>query len=344
MPGEHTAYPTAAGFDVVRRGYEPDQVDGHLHRVDTELRILGHDRDAAVDQAVQLQRELEAARVRTEKLRAQVRSLAVPPHDAQTMSERLRSMLHLAQDEVADMRARARDETDRLRSETEHEATQMLTSARAEADALLGEARRAAEQTRTAAREQADAVIGEANEDARLLHEEIERCRAATRAEQDAAGADLAAAATAAARDRAERGAEAERRRAEVEQDFTIAMDQRRSEALTQLHRDREAAHAEVTGMRATATAEARQLVAVARTQTAELLSVARDRLEQLAALRERIVGQLGSAAVELSRVRADLESEPAGIPHPAPAAEADRPSPSPRDRADDGGTATVRS
>jgi hypothetical protein len=40
---------------------DPQQVDAHLRRLDAEIRILVADRDAAVDQAAQLGRDLEEA-------------------------------------------------------------------------------------------------------------------------------------------------------------------------------------------------------------------------------------------------------------------------------------------
>ena len=107
MPAEPVAPPSDGVFTVGRRGYDPHQVDAHLRRLDAEIRILVADRDAAVDQAAQLGRDLEEARLRADRLRTQVRTMAARPSDVQGMSERMRTMLRLAEDEVADMLRRA---------------------------------------------------------------------------------------------------------------------------------------------------------------------------------------------------------------------------------------------
>ena len=48
----------AAGFAVVRRGYDPDGVEAYLRRLDVQLQILAADRDAAVEQSRQMGVEL----------------------------------------------------------------------------------------------------------------------------------------------------------------------------------------------------------------------------------------------------------------------------------------------
>lgn len=340
MSAEPTAYPTDAGFDVVRRGYEQEQVDGHLLRLDTELRILGHDRDAAVDQAAQLRRELEAARVRADNLRAQVRSLVGPPNDVQGMSERMRSMLHLAEDEVADMLARARDEAGRTRADAQREADTTLAEARSEADALLDDAR-----------SEGAALVDAAQQEAAQLHEETGRQRAEARAEQERVGAELAAAATAAAHDRAQRWADSEGRRREVEQDFAIAMDQRRAEALARLHQDRESAREEAARTREDASTEAQRHLEKTRARAAEMVATAQQEVEELRAVRRRILEQLDSAAAGLTRARAHL-GEPGTVasdtvaPDTAPpgTAPAQRRRPSPQARSEPRSPAATRS
>jgi len=101
MAGDAAAPLPPAGFEVVRRGYDQEQVEAHLRRLDAEMRILTTDRDAAVDQSAQLTRELDDSRARAERLRAQVRTLVSPQQSVQGMSERMRSMLRVAGDVVA---------------------------------------------------------------------------------------------------------------------------------------------------------------------------------------------------------------------------------------------------
>ena len=111
MAGDAAAPLPPAGFEVVRRGYDQEQVEAHLRRLDAEMRILTTDRDAAVDQSAQLTRELDDSRARAERLRAQVRTLVSPQQSVQGMSERMRSMLRMAEDEVAEMLQRANGRT-----------------------------------------------------------------------------------------------------------------------------------------------------------------------------------------------------------------------------------------
>ena len=60
--------PPPTGFEVVRRGYDQAQVEAHLRRLDADIRILSTDRDAALDQAEQLNRELDDSRARADRL------------------------------------------------------------------------------------------------------------------------------------------------------------------------------------------------------------------------------------------------------------------------------------
>ena len=141
MPADPVAPPSDGVFAVGRRGYDPHQVDAHLRRLDAEIRILVADRDAAVDQAAQLGRDLEEARLRADRLRTQVRTMAARPSDVQGMSERMRTMLRLAEDEVADMLRRADDEVARRLAEADRAAEQVVGAGRREADRIVFAAR-----------------------------------------------------------------------------------------------------------------------------------------------------------------------------------------------------------
>ncbi|HZG90935.1 MAG TPA: hypothetical protein VEZ42_12050, partial [Pseudonocardia sp.] len=256
MPPVPAAPSPDSAFDVVRKGYDQGQVEQHLRRLDAEMRILAHDRDAAVDQSGQLARELDEARARSERLRAQVRSLVSPPQSIQGMSERMRSMLRMAEDEVADMLAGAEAEAERRIHEADRRAAEALFHAREQADAIRAEASRLAEQ---AAHEQARAA------------------------------------------------AQAEAARALVAEDFTLAMDQRRAEALAELTAEREALRRDVGEQRARAVQEARDIVEAAREKARTMIAAAEAELTGLTALRTRIAGQLDHARSALQRTVAGL-------------------------------------
>ena len=319
------------GFEVVRRGYDQAQVDTHLRRLDAEIQILATDRDAAMDQSAQLARELDEARARAERLRVQVRSLVSPPQSIQGMSERMRSMLRLAEDEAGEMLNRADQEIAQRRRDAEAHASELLATARKEAAALHAESR--SESDRAA--------------------EEIAKARAELEAEITAAREKLAADRTAAAeqivtdRQRAKRErdaawAKSESRRTMVEEDFTIAMDRRRSEALTSLTAERERLQRQVEQSRARTAAEARSQLEEARRAARQELdrahasaqtitAEARRQLRQLLELRSRILEQLGGTRSELDESLAAL----APLPEELQPAAGNAPPPDPTTTAD---------
>jgi cell division septum initiation protein DivIVA len=315
MPVDPVESSPDAGFDVVRRGYDQGQVDTHLRRIDAEISILAADRNAAVDQAAQLGRELDDARARAEKLRAQVRTLAGPPQSVQGMSERMRSMLRLAEDEVSDMLGRAETDIAQRRQEAEQEAAETLAAAREEAASFLGPAQsEATELAERAARERAQLVtdrlamerkiaadraameqeIAELRvaTEARLAEERttVELALAAQRATVEREVADLAARSDA---ERARLQADSEAQRAEVEHDFTIAMDLRRTEALNALHAERADLRREITGLQEAHAARIRADLQRHEEHSRAIIADAERRVTELTALRNRIVEQL---------------------------------------------------
>ena len=303
-----------AAFEVVRKGYDQAQVEAHLRRLDADVRILTTDRDAALDQAAQLNRELDDSRARADRLRAQVRTLVSPQQSVQGMSERMRSMLRLAEDEVAEMLARAETEVNRRVREAEQKAEQIVADAQNEvatvrlavrADAETAERQRAELRAALEADRLASAqAIAEA--DAAAEHERT-RLRTEQESELRAAAEKLAAATAEAEQARAQAWSESEARRALVEEDFFIAMDQRRKEALTALVAEQESTRRITAEMRASAAAEARSLVEDARRTAAQIVADAQRRVAELVALRGRLAEQLDGTRAVLASTVGDL-------------------------------------
>ncbi|OLT13937.1 hypothetical protein BJF78_20875 [Pseudonocardia sp. CNS-139] len=250
--------------------------------MDAEISILVTDRDAALAQAVQLARDLDEARMRAEKLRAQVRTLASPQQSAQTTSERIRTMLRLAEDEVSEMLGRAETEANRRTREADEQAAETLATAREEAERIRAEATAEAERMRSEIAQSRDTFAAE--------REAAER---KFTAERETAEREHAALVAAAAQERAESWAASEARRTEVEEDFTIAMDQRRSETLAELAAQREATRAELDELRTAAERAARETVAQAETHAQKVVSAAEQRTAELLAARQHIAEQL---------------------------------------------------
>jgi cell division septum initiation protein DivIVA len=348
MAGDAVAPLPPAGFEVVRRGYDQEQVEAHLRRLDAEMRILATDRDAAVDQSAQLTRELDDSRARAERLRAQVRTLVSPQQSVQGMSERMRSMLRMAEDEVAEMLQRANNEVTKNLHDAEQKAAGIVEEARAEADAIRMQSKadaEAAEEADTrrraeleaaesahherlaASRETAERAIAEAR--ARLAAEQKEHAEASTRADADAE------------RRRSDAWTESENRRRQVEADFRIAMDQRRKEALTALTAEQLATRTATEEMRERAHAEGRRMVEAAQQEAARIVADARAAVGRLREQRQRIVAQLAASRADLDQLVTALgplpgeqDSEQATPPTGSPVVEpapAFTPTPTPR-------------
>ncbi|MDQ3403724.1 MAG: DivIVA domain-containing protein, partial [Actinomycetota bacterium] len=120
---ERDLVPLGAGFDITKRGYSRAQVEEHLERVDAELQLLHADRNAAVSQAADLAKQLEAGRTEVAELRGQVQRLSLPPTTLEGLSERLQRMLRLAQEEATETRTRAETEASHIRADAETAAT-----------------------------------------------------------------------------------------------------------------------------------------------------------------------------------------------------------------------------
>lgn len=126
-------------FTVVRRGYDRTQVDEALREVRDRLSAVVAERDQLVGQNAVLDQRLEERRVeirqlraengrtRTEldELRAQIADLSAVPTTVDGMSERLQTMLRVAQDEVNEMRSRATAGAAQLLALAEAEAAEM---------------------------------------------------------------------------------------------------------------------------------------------------------------------------------------------------------------------------
>jgi hypothetical protein len=299
-------------FTVQRRGYDPQQVDAHLRRLDAEIRILVADRDAAVDQAAQLARELDEARLRADRLRTQVRTMAGRPSDVQGMSERMRTMLRLAEDEVADMLRRA-----------DTEVARRLAEADAIAEQVVGGAEREAAEVRAAARAAADATAADA---ARLRAETEAACAAEHHAiadERAAAARAIEAAAAQAEKDRARAWSESEARRTVVEEDFTIAMDQRRAEALADVQAERARIAEWVRRTGEETTRQVRAELAAAEETARRIVAAAQARVDELSDVRARVAAQLRGTRVQLGETLEALAPEAVEAPAPIRAAPA---------------------
>lgn len=142
--------PLRTDFDVVLRGYERGQVQRYVQSVETDLRLLATDRDAAIARSEDLARELDALRAENARLRQRVDRISRAPIAPDALPERLRRMAELAHEEAAEITARAQaaaeEMADRLRLRAEQldrraaamdaEHREVMRSAQAEIDTM----------------------------------------------------------------------------------------------------------------------------------------------------------------------------------------------------------------
>ena len=169
--------PAQAPFDLVRRGYSPEQVTAHLERLEYDLRITTANRDASAQRLTELQAQLGAAQAETDGLRSQMDRLALEPVSMSNLSDRMQRMIRLAEEEATDIRSRAETDAQRLRGQLETalaEAAETRQSFDTERERtrkqladqvhhLISEATTEAQETRTHAQEEATRLLQEAN-------------------------------------------------------------------------------------------------------------------------------------------------------------------------------------
>ena len=99
--------PPQAPFDMVRRGYSPEQVTAHLERLEYDLRIATANRDATNVRLSELTSQLSAAQAEVDTLRTELDRAALEPVSMSGLSERMQRMIRLAEEEAGEIRARA---------------------------------------------------------------------------------------------------------------------------------------------------------------------------------------------------------------------------------------------
>ena len=324
---ERDLVPLGAGFDITKRGYSRMQVEEHLEQLDTQLKILAADRNAAAAQAAELTAQLEGARTTIDDLNKQVERLALPPTTMEGLSERLQRMLRLAQEENEEIRTKAHAEADHTRAKARAEAEDLKSKHEAKL--------RDVDERRVEMEKEHRGVLEKVNAEAAEI---------LSKAKSEAEAIEIAEQA----------------RRTQVEEDFEIAMASRRTESMRALaeqeatskseaerrvreateeaNRRRHDAITESTARLQEATTEANRRVHEATEESNRRINHAAQRVAALRKLRARVADQLTSARELVVDAHAYLENAvPAFEPLPdelADAAEAAaRPTPAPRER-----------
>ena len=231
--------PAQIPFDLVRRGFAPDQVTAHLERLEYDLRIATANGDATNQRLSEVTAQLHHAQSEVDSLRSQLDNLAREPVSMTGLSNRMQRMIRLAEEEAAEIRARASSEAEKVKAS----ASSMAAATAAERDTfdaerertrrqladqvrdLLAEATAEADSTRGAAQRDSQAMLAAATAEAeRLVFEASESSRSTLGAAREEAANTLAAA-------RGEATATLTSARAEAEHTLTSARTE--AEALT---------------------------------------------------------------------------------------------------------------
>lgn len=194
--------PLRAGFDLVLRGYDREQVHGYVQRTEGDLRQLAAARDATHVRAEDLAARLGMAHREVASLRGQLNRICRSPIELDGLNDRLRNMVQLVREEAEELTAGAREAADeqagelnqrRQRMEAEHRDLMATTRARLdtmtaqaeqrrreldeqaarERDQARAETERAAAETERAARERAEQLVREATDHATKIVDDV---------------------------------------------------------------------------------------------------------------------------------------------------------------------------
>jgi cell division septum initiation protein DivIVA len=198
--------PAQVPFDLVRRGFAPDQVTAHLERLEYDLRIATANGDATNQRLSEVTNQLHTAQSEVDELRAQLDNLAREPVSMTGLSNRMQRMIRLAEEEAAEIRARANAEAEKVKAgaatitaataaeretfdaERERTRRQLADQVRD----LLSEATTEAEETRRTAQQESQALLAAATaESERLISEATTESRATLTAAREESTATL---------------------------------------------------------------------------------------------------------------------------------------------------------
>lgn len=189
----------APAFELVRRGYDRDQVDNHLGWLEDQLRNAEIARDAAEHAAASAAAEAESARDELERGRPQWHEFG----------DRITEILNLAEDQGAQIRAQRSQEADELLAEarqlsadtertcaiqvrdSEAKAQQLVADAQAQSKQMITDADSQAQEIVTTAQTEADRLMMRTQQETAELERQSSRRLAELERQRDAVNAQL---------------------------------------------------------------------------------------------------------------------------------------------------------
>lgn len=197
-------------FATAFRGYDQAQVDEYVKKLSDELAAAAKHRDEASASVTELTKALSYAQTELADAKAALTRMVEDPAGPAAMTERVKTMMQLAEDEISELRTKAEQEAAATREAADSYADKTRQKAQEEAERLGEEAK-----------QRRDALDKDAEERRTTLQRETEEELAAKRAEAEQAAEELR-------RDAEQRAdtmiAEAERKLADAEHKRTEAL------------------------------------------------------------------------------------------------------------------------
>lgn len=294
---------TGAGFRLVRKGYEPTEVDQAVTQLQSAITKLQADLAGAHDHSAlqvveitkqrQLTGDLSGRITMLEEALAEARAErdgGVPPTFA-NLGARVGQMLSLAQEEADDLRGTARAEAEKLAADSRQQAADTIADAQRQAADTISRAKAEAARAVEAAKQQSDHLRAEADAEATARREEAEALYEAQRAQSAAAAADFEQTLA--------------ERRTQAMNELNGSLEQKTmqvalaTEELTQ-------ARSEAERVTTTARDQAEQIVREAQTEASTLLADAKRRAEGIRQNSER---ELAAATARRDSITAQLSN-----------------------------------
>jgi cell division septum initiation protein DivIVA len=263
-------------FEIVRRGYEPQQVDRRIS-------ALAREAEAARGRVVELER-------RVEELHTQGAADEAADKPAFAgLGKRIEQILELADEEAKDLRDRVLQETEQHRGLSEQAAEKVRAEAERYAQERRSEADAEAARVLEDARRQADQLRDSTERDAKARREEAEALFESNRAKAAQAAADFETTLA--------------HRREQAEHDYTEQMKANEQQLTAVTHRA-EQLRLEAEKLRADSDRKAKRLLDEAQRQADEMLAEAKSVAERIRSESER---ELSAATQRRDSINAQL-------------------------------------
>lgn len=298
-------------FELVLRGYDKRQVLEYVMRVEQDFATLVTDRDSAYSELDAYARELETAQEELAALRQRGPEADERPTYA-GLGARIEQILQLAQEEAADVRARAEQDAAETRARADgmlDQTTTRMELAERDFDVAAGLRRAEAARERASMLSAVERTLQERTERSERLMTDAEHAVHKLRAEAEDRAAELLAAAR---KDAAAATAEADKTLAAAR----LEAERLRTAATVEAEEKAAAATGAADRVVGDARAAAEQLLLAAGQESERVRTAARAEVERLAAQKARITS-------ELTRLRETLSGVPVPVPVPRQAAPA---------------------